>query len=102
MEWKKKEKKFLLLVTLHDADSNPDIKAQLDASYVFGRGARVYLALLFYLPLAQIVVFQALAGDASVMAMFLGECTCSSNPSSPVPSVVLTLYANATGHITLA
>ena len=36
------------------------------------------------------------------MAMFLGECTCSSDPSSPVPSVVLTLYADATGHGTLA
>ena len=34
--------------------------------------------------------------------MFLGECTCSSDPSSPVPSVVLTLYADATGHGTLA
>ena len=46
--------------------------------------------------------FRALAGDACVMVLLLGECNCSSDPSSSVPSVVLTLYADATGHGTLA
>ena len=32
-------------------------KAQLHALYIFGRGAQEYLAPLFYLHLAQIVVF---------------------------------------------
>ena len=40
----------LLVVTLHDAVSRPRPlrEGSVDASYVFGRGARVYLAPLFY------------------------------------------------------
>ena len=94
----------MLLVTLHDAVSNPNIARELSwmprTCLAEKRGCTLPRCSI-YLSLKSLS-FQALAGDASVMAMFLGECTCSSDPSSPVPSVVLTLYADPTGHGTLA
>ena len=47
--WNGKKKICFLSHCIMPTQTQTLRKAQLDASYVFGRGARVYLALLFYL-----------------------------------------------------
>ena len=55
------------------------------------------------MPLAQVVVFpSACRRRLSGGSVFLKSVPVRRIPSSPVPSVVLTLYADATGHGTLA
>ena len=100
-DWDRK----LLVVTLHVAVSSPEAcgKAQLDASYVFDRGARVYLAPLFYhASRSSRCLSKRLQATLKWWLCFLESVPVRRIPSSPVPSVVLTLYADATGHGTLA
>ena len=94
----------LLVVTLHDAVSSPEAcrKAQLNASYVFGRRARVFLAPLFYhASRSSSCLSKRLQATLKWWLCFLESIPVRRIPSSPVPSVVLTLYADATGHTTL-
>ena len=93
----------LLVVTLHDAISSPNLAKGLSwmPRTCLAKSVGVPRPVVLSTSLKSLS-FQALTGDASVMAMFLGECTSSSDPSSPVPSVVHTLYADATDRGTLA
>ena len=78
-------------------------KLSWGASYVFGRGARVYLAPLFYhASRSSRCLSKRLQATLKWWLRFLENVPVRQIPSSPVPSVVLTLYADATGHGTLA
>ena len=98
------QKKICFLSHLHDAVFSSDIARRLswmprtclaEERESTSPPCSIYISL-------RLLSFRALAGDACVMAMLLGECTCSSDPSSSVPSIVLTLYADAIGHGTFA
>ena len=78
-------------------------KLNWGASYVFGRGARVYLAPLFYhASRSSRFLSQRLQATLNWWLCFLESVPVRRIPSSPVPSIVLTLYADATGDGTLA
>ena len=78
-------------------------KLSWGASYVFGRGARVYLAPLFYhASRSRRCLSKRLQGTLTWWLRFLENVPVRQIPSSPVPPVVLTLYTDATGDGTLA
>ena len=78
-------------------------KLSWGASYVFGRGARVYLAPLFYhASRSSRCLSKRLQATLKWWLRFLENVPVRQIPSSPVPPVVLTLYTDATGDGTLA
>ena len=78
-------------------------KLSWGASYVFGRGARVYLAPLFYhASRSSRCLSKRLQATLRWWLRFLENVPVRRIPSSPVPPVVLTLYTDATGDGTLA
>ena len=78
-------------------------KLSWGASYVFGRGARVYLVPLFYhASRSSRCLSKRLQATLKWWLCFLESVPVRRIPSSPVPSVVLTLYADATGCGTVA
>ena len=78
-------------------------KLSWGASYVFGRGARVYLApLFFHASCSSRCLSKRLQATLKWWLRFLENVPVRQIPSSPVPPVVLTLYTDATGDGTLA
>ena len=79
------------------------VKLSWGASHVFGRGARVYLAPLFYhASRSSRYLSKRLQATLKWWLCFLESVPVRRIPSSPVPVAVLTLYADATGHGTVA
>jgi len=73
-------------------------KLNWGASCVFGRGARVYLAPLFHhASRSSHSLSVRLQTTLKWWLRFLEQVPVRRIPSSPVPSIVLTLYADATG-----
>ena len=70
---------------------------------MFGRAARVYLAPLFYhASRSSRCLSERLQATLKWWLYFLESVPVRRVPSSPVPLVVLMLYADATGHGTVA